>query len=84
MADEMDPIPDEMSILEASEFWDDHSVADYPTRVVEMSFEKGVETTFVAVERDLVGDLREKARVAGVSVDALVNSWLHEKLAVTG
>lgn len=80
MASEIDPIPDEMSLLEASEFWDTHSVADYPTQVVEMSFERGATTTFVAVEKDLVGSLREQARQSGVSMETLVNLWLQEKL----
>ncbi len=38
MASETEQIPDEMTIDEASEFWDTHSFADYPSKVVKMEF----------------------------------------------
>lgn len=81
MGDRPDPIPDNMSIAEASDFWDTHSVADYPSRVVEMEFTPEGRTSFVAVESNLLRNLRSQAKEAGVSVETLVNLWLQERLA---
>ena len=69
-----------MSIEEASEFWDDHSVADFPSRVVEMEYTPEGRTTFVAIEDRLLGRLTAEAREQGVSVETLVNLWVQEKL----
>lgn len=35
---EVQPIPGEMTIHEASKFWDTHSVADYPSKVVQFEY----------------------------------------------
>jgi hypothetical protein len=70
-----------MTIEEASEFWDNHSVADYPTRVVQMHYAPEGQTTFVAVANDILGLLEKRAKQRGVSVETLVNLWLQEKLA---
>ena len=69
-----------MSIEEASEFWDAHSVADFPSRVVEMEYAPEGHTTFVAIEDGLVNRLTREARERGVSVETLVNLWLQERL----
>ncbi len=80
MAKNVDPIPDDMSILEASEFWDEHSVADYPNRVVDLEYEAKGRRTLVAVENKLLRRLRRQAVEDGVSVETLVNLWLQERL----
>ena len=82
MADESHSVPTGMSITEASEFWDQHSVADYPSQIVELEFEPDGRTMLVAVENSLFGRLRSRARESGVSVETLVNLWLQEKLEV--
>ncbi len=81
MARNVDPIPEDMSIVEASEFWDDHSVADYPSRVVDLELEAGVRTTLVAVDDQLLRRLRRHAKEDGISVETLVNLWLRERLS---
>lgn len=83
MASKPDPIPETMSIAEASEFWDTHSVADYPTKVVEMEFEPLGRTTLVALEDGLLQRLKTRARETGVSVETLVNLWLQERLTAS-
>ncbi len=80
MASNVDPIPADMSIVEASEFWDAHSVADYPTRVVDLELEAKDRTTLVAVDNGLLRRLRRQALEGGVSVETLVNLWLQERL----
>ncbi len=81
MANKIDPIPKNMTIEEASEFWDTHSVADYPSRVVEMEFSPKENITFVAIANDLLIDLEKRAKERGVSVETLINLWIQEKLA---
>ncbi len=81
MAGKINPIPDEMTINRASDFWDHHSVADYPSEIVEFEVESGERRTFVAIEKDLLESLENRARKSGVSIETLVNLWIQEKLA---
>lgn len=69
-----------MSIEEASEYWDRHSVADHPSRIVEIEYAPEERATFVAIENDLVTRIAKSAKEKGVSVETLVNLWLQEKL----
>ena len=75
-----DPIPDNMTIEEASEFWDTHSVADYPSHVVQLEYAPEERITFVAISNDLLTHLEKQAKARGVSVETLVNLWIQEKL----
>lgn len=81
MAGKIDPIPDEMTINRASDFWDNHSVADYPSEIVKFEVESGERRTFVPIEKELLEELENRARKSGVSVETLVNLWIQEKLA---
>ncbi len=83
MASKADPIPERMSIAEAGEFWDTHSIADYPTKLVDLEFEPQGRTTLVAVEDGLLRRLKARAGETGVSVETLVNLWLQERLTVS-
>lgn len=69
-----------MSIEDASEFWDTHSIADVPTRVVDIEYAPEGHTTLVAIEDHLLDRLTQNARERGVSVETLINLWLQEKL----
>ncbi len=82
MENKTDPIPDEMAIEEASEFWDTHSVADYPSRVVQFEFSPEERITFVAVANELMSQLEKRAKETGVSIETLVNLWIQEKLTI--
>lgn len=81
MANKEDPIPDNMAIEEASEFWDTHSVADYPSRVVTMEYLPEENINFVAIANDLLPHLEKCAKERGVSIETLINMWIQEKLA---
>lgn len=72
-----------MTIREASEFWDSHSVADYPSRVVELEYAPDDQVAVVAIAADLVDSLRKRAQESGVSMETLVNLWVQEKLAAS-
>lgn len=80
MAREIDPIPEDMTLAEAAEFWDRHSVADYPSQAVEVSWEPDRTTTFVPVARELMGKIESQARAKGLAATTLIDLWLREKV----
>lgn len=81
MANKIDPIPDNMTIHEASEFWDTHSAADYPSNIVQFEYKPEERITFVAIADDLLNKLERRAKKSGISIETLVNLWIQEKLA---
>ncbi len=81
MENKMDQIPDDMSIHEAGEFWDSHSVADIHSKLVQFEYHSGEHRAYVAVASDLLWELENKAKMSGMSVETLVNRWIQEKLA---
>jgi hypothetical protein len=83
MAERIDQIPENMTILEASEFWDNHSVADYPSHIVEIEYAPDDRVAVVAIAADLVGQLKRQAEDNGISIETLVNLWVQEKLQAT-
>jgi predicted DNA binding CopG/RHH family protein len=80
MANKIEPVPNNMTIVEASEFWDTHSVADYPSHVVELEYKPEERITFVAIANELLSKLEKKAKENGVSIETLINMWIQEKL----
>jgi len=80
MANTIESIPNDMSIEQASDFWDTHSVADYPSHIVEMEYKPEEKITFVAIANELLNQLDKKAKENGVSIETLVNLWLQERL----
>jgi len=73
-------IPKNMTIEEASEFWDTHSVADYPSHVVQFEYRPEERITFVAIANDLLHQLEKQAKEQGASIETLINLWIKEKL----
>jgi len=73
-------IPKNMTIEEASEFWDIHSVADYPSHVVQFEYRPEEQITFVAIANDLLRQLEKQAKKQGASIETLINLWIKEKL----
>jgi hypothetical protein len=71
------------SILEASDFWDEHSLLDFPdvkeARNVDIQIEH--EVYDCPVSRGLMKRLQDRARAEGVSSETLINLYLQEKLA---
>ena len=72
--------PDNMNIKEASTFWDNHSVADYPSHAVQLEYSPEERMTFVAIANNLLGQLERQAKNQGASIEMLVNLWIQEKL----
>lgn len=80
MVSKVNPIPNDMTIEEGSEFWDTHSVADYPSHVVQLEYEPEESITFVAIASDLLSQVEKRAKKQGASIETLVNLWIQEKL----
>ncbi len=76
-------VPEQMSILEASEFWDEHSLLDFSdvNEVTDVTMEIEREFFYCPVSRGLIQQLQDRARTEGVSTETLVNLYLQEKLA---
>jgi len=81
MEDNIETIPDNMMLEEASEFWDNHSVADYPTRIIQAEYMPNGRTTLVAIAEDLMMQVQHKAKLRGISTETMINLWVQEKLA---
>ncbi|MDQ1354935.1 MAG: hypothetical protein QG657_5244 [Acidobacteriota bacterium] len=81
MKNKIESIPANMTVQEASEFWDTHSVADYPSNIVQFEYKPDERVTFIAIANDFMKQLEKKAKKSGISIETLVNLWIQEKLA---
>ncbi len=53
-----------MSIREASAFWDEHSVADYASHIVEFEYAPDDHITIVAIAADLAEVVKNEPKIA--------------------
>jgi predicted DNA binding CopG/RHH family protein len=75
-------IPENMTLDEAAEFWDEHSFLDYDDiEKVPFSVDLRKNRIYIDIEEDLVKQIRKIARQKGISSRTLVNKWLGEKVA---
>jgi hypothetical protein len=76
-------IPQDMSIYEASEFWDEHSLLDFPDlqEIKEADIQIEREVYYCPVSRTLMKQLQERAREEGITTETLVNLYLQERLS---
>ena len=81
MASEIEPVPETMNVEDSAEFWDSHSVADYPTEVVDLEFELHGSSRYIAIDGELLSQLESRAAERGISLETLVNLWLQERLS---
>lgn len=82
---EREEIPESFdSLEEAGEFWDTHSAADYEDLLHEVHFNVQIDKTpqYIHLDREIAKKVLNLAKNQGISVDALVNTLLKEKLAV--
>ncbi len=70
----------DISIYEASDFWDEHDFLEYDdvTEVdqIEFSIKK---KRYVGIDKDLYARITSKAKILKVPEDALIHEWLIEK-----
>jgi hypothetical protein len=83
MDDKKEFIPDEMTIHEASAFWDTHSVADFESHIVEMEYVPNQQIAIISISADLIKLLEAQAQEKGISIETLVNLWVQEKLQIS-
>ncbi len=81
-----DPIPENFKTLdEFDEFWSTHSLADYDDLQRDAHFNIQLDhAETIMLKPALVRELKKRARERQMSVDALVNSILEEKLKEAG
>jgi hypothetical protein len=80
----IEPIPDEFkTIMEASDFWDKHDVADYWVDTKDIKFRASLkkEPKYIALEESIAKKALAVAKEKRVSIETLVNLWLKEKLS---
>jgi len=82
----IEPIPDEFkNIMEVSDFWDKHDIADYWDDTKEVKFRASLkkEPKYIALEENIAKKALAVAKEKRVSIETLVNLWLKEKLSAT-
>jgi len=78
-----DMLPEDFATLEELwSFWDTHSSADYEDAMesVEVEIDLSSSKVYCPVAKDLLREVRSRARQQGVSTETLINLWLQEKL----
>ena len=75
-------IPENMTLNEASEFWDEHSFLDHDfVQEVQFSVDLRRNRNYIDLREDLAKKIRMIAHQKGTSSRTLVNQWLREKVA---
>ncbi len=81
-----DVLPDNFDTLdELLGFWDTHSSADYEDamELVEVEIDLSSSKTYCPVAKDVLRQVRSRARQQGVSTETLINLWLQERLCAS-
>ena len=70
----------DMSINEASDFWDEHDLGEFDdvqeVDNIQFSLKK---KKYVGIDGDLYAIIKNKAKTLNKSEDVLINEWLSEK-----
>jgi len=70
----------DMSIYEASDFWDEHDFGEFDDVEEVNEFQFSLEKKkYVSIDSDLYAIIKEKAKMLNKSEDVLINEWLSEK-----
>ena len=74
------PLPQNMSIREASEFWDEHSLFEFEgSEEVDVEF-KLHKKQYVGIDLDMFKKIQSRARQKKMSPEALLEAWITEKI----
>jgi hypothetical protein len=76
-------LPAFASLDEMVEFFDSHDMGDYLEEMPEVQFDVNLQrkTHFVAIDEELADRLTEIAEQEHIPAEALVKSWLKEKIS---
>ena len=74
-----------MSVNELVEYFEKHDMGEYWEQMPEANFYIDIKrrTHLVAIEEEIISKLTEIANSQNVSTEALINSWLKEKITET-
>lgn len=73
-------LPRNMTIQEASDFWDEHSLIEFDgTEEVPVNF-KLKKKQYVGIDREVFKKLEMQARRRKLRVDVLLENWIVEKV----
>jgi hypothetical protein len=73
------------TLEEISNFWDEHSLADFWDQTHEVEFEVRAKRRWrVTLEPEVYQRIEEQARARGIAPETLVNVWLIERLQAAG
>ena len=73
-------IAEDMTIYEASEFWDEHDFSEFDDvqEVKDIKFHL-IKKKYVGLDLDIYAKIRKQARKLKTTEDVLINEWLREK-----
>ncbi len=73
-------IKEDMSIYEASAFWDEHDFTEFDDvqEVKDIKFHL-IKKKYVGLDPNIYSKIRKQARKLQITEDALINEWLREK-----
>lgn len=71
------------TLKEQAEFWDTHDSAKYPAEWVEFEVDIHARQHYVAIEPEMLTEIRHAAHARGLSAESLINLWLQERLKAT-
>ena len=73
----------DMSIYEASDFWDEHDFGEFDDVQEEKEMQFLLKKKkYVGIDTDLYAIIKNKAKALNKGEDALINEWLSEKASV--
>jgi len=81
-----DVLPENFDTVEEMwSFWDTHSSADFEDVMepIEVEIDLSSSRVYCPVAKDLVRQVRSRARQQGVSTETLINLWLQERLCAS-
>jgi len=81
-----DVLPENFDTVEEMwSFWDTHSSADFEDAMepIEVEIDLSSSRVYCPVAKDLVRQVRSRARQQGVSTETLINIWLQERLCAS-
>ena len=73
----------DMSIYEASDFWDEHDFGEFDDVQEEKEMQFLLKKKkYVGIDTDLYAIIKNKAKALNKGEDTLINEWLSEKASV--
>jgi hypothetical protein len=80
-ADKLSSLSQSRSLEDMADFWDTHDATDFDARTheVSMEFELKARRHYIAIDPEVLAEVREAATARGLSIESLANLWLQER-----